>query len=207
VRRRARSIARIERTLTENADMLAMQYGFDFDEAFDMDSIRVRVGAIGSHFNSVPGLYYKAFLITEHPCDGGNRYAPFYVWRDGTAMTDFLLSDAFGAVQQKFGRPAVQRWEAIGLVSGPAANDVPRLATRETMAIAPDVDLAVAAAASRAASRNLSSAPGLHSQFVGLDTESWQWLRFSLWCTPPPPTLGGERFEVLYLAMPAGAAS
>ncbi len=187
--------------------MLAMQYGFDFDDAFDMDTIRARVAAIGGRFSSVPGLQYKAFLITEHPRDGGNRYAPFYVWRDGTAMTEFLLSDAFRAVQQKFWRPAVQRWEAIALVSGPAANDMPRLATRETMAIAPDVDLAIAAATARTASRKMASAPGLHSQFVGLDTESWQWLRFSLWCTSLPPTVGGERFEVLYLAMPAGAAS
>jgi len=187
--------------------MLAMQYGFDFDDAFDMDTIRARVAAIGGRFSSVPGLHYKAFLITEHPRDGGNRYAPFYVWRDGAAMTDFLLSEAFRAVQQKFGRPVVQRWEAIALVSGPAANDVPRFATRETMAIAPDVDLAVAVPEARAASRTMASTPGLHSQFVGLDTESWQWLRLSLWCTPPPSTVGGERFEVLYLAMPAGAGS
>lgn len=187
--------------------MLAMQYGFAFDDAFDMDTIRARVAVIGSRFDRVPGLYYKAFLITERPRDGGNRYVPFYVWRDGAAMTDFLLSDAFDAMQRKFGRPVVRRWEEIAFVSGPAANETPRLATRETVEIARDDDLAVAAAAARTASGAMASAPGLHSQFVGLDPYAWQWLRFSLWCEPPPATVGVERFELLHLAAPDRHAS
>lgn len=187
--------------------MLAMQYGFVFDDAFDMNAIRARVAAIGDHFDGVPGLYCKAFLIAERARHGSNRYAPFYRWRDGAAMTDFLLSEAFRAVQLKFGRPTVRRWNEIAFIAGPAANETPRLATWEAVAIAPDADLAVAATAERAASRAMASAPGLHSQFIGLDPEAWQWLRFSLWCAPPPHSVGGERLEVLHLAAPCRGAA
>ena len=103
-------------------------------------------GWVGDGFDGVPGLYCKAFLIAERARHGSNRYAPFYLWRDGAAMTDFLLSAAFRAVGLKFGRPMVRSWDEIDFIAGPAANETPRVATWEAAVIEPDTDLAVAAA-------------------------------------------------------------
>jgi Domain of unknown function (DUF4865) len=54
------------------------------------------------------GLLMKAVLVRS--IDNGaarNCYAPFYVWRDDSAITRFLTEPLFGGVLESFGRPSV----------------------------------------------------------------------------------------------------
>ena len=182
--------------------MLAMHYRFDLPDSFDMQAIRQRVAAISGTFDRLPGLYCKAFLITDRRSGGSNSYAPFYLWRDAPAMTGFLRSEAFRALVQKFGRPAVRCWQEIAYVAGPAVNDVPVLATLEQVPVAPEADLDRATANEIAACLATAQAAGLHSRFVGLDAEGWRWLRFTLWRSPPAVAHDGQVFEVLHLSSP-----
>lgn len=185
--------------------MLAMHYRFDFPDTFHMQAIRQRVAAIGGQFDRLPGLHYKVFLVADRRSGGRNCYAPFYLWRDASAMTAFLRSAAFRALAQAFGRPAVYSWQEIASATGPAIDDVPRFATLSRIPVAADTELDRAAASESDACRAAARTAGLHSCFAGLDAAAWQWLRFALWRSPPAATSGSEVFEVLHLSAPAAA--
>ena len=179
--------------------MFAMQYGFDFPATFDMGTILARAADIGPRFNDLPGLYQKAFLVGQNTAGSASRYTPFYLWRDVDGMTAFLQSDAFRAVSAHYGRPAVQRWNQVGFVEGPAVDGHPRFAVQELVGLAPDVDLAQVRAQEAASLDGLAGEPGLQTAFVGLDPEKWQLVRVSLW-TERPARATGRVFDVAFLS-------
>ncbi len=181
--------------------MFAMQYGFDFPSNFDMEIILKRAADLGPRFDELPGLYHKAFLVGKNSHGVAHRYTPLYLWRDVDGMMTFLQSDAFRAVAAHYGRPAVQRWNQVGFVEGPALDDSPHFAVQESISLAPDVDLAALRDTELARLGELAGRAGLQTAYIGLDTEKWQLMRVSLWLDRPTHA-AGRVFEVAYLSRP-----
>ncbi|HEU4670099.1 MAG TPA: DUF4865 family protein [Dyella sp.] len=94
--------------------MPAMQYEITLPADYDMAVIRRRIAEKGHLLDGFPGLGFKALLYAsgdDTVLPGGtNRYAPFYLWRDGEGMNAFLGGAGFAALARDFGRPAVQTW-------------------------------------------------------------------------------------------------
>ncbi len=117
--------------------MLAKQYTIKLPADYDMEIIRDRVRAGGPRFDHTDGLAFKAFLITEGHT---NSYAPFYVWNDTRGANDFLYGPGFKGLETSFGRPRIEHWIGLGLVTGDATSA--RSATREDIVIHDTDDLA-----------------------------------------------------------------
>jgi hypothetical protein len=181
--------------------MLAMHYGFDLPDAFDMQSIRTRVAEKGPAFDRHPGLVLKAFLANDRAAgDGRNFYGAFYVWNDSAAARNFLLGPRFAALTDTFGRPAVRLWPVVGFAARDPVDA--RSATLDFAATdGPDwqEDL-------ESSCRCLS---GDHqAAIIGVDPALWQSVRFDLWHDAPgaqalSPT--ARRFEVLHVSQPQAA--
>ncbi|MET0616943.1 MAG: DUF4865 family protein [Luteibacter sp.] len=178
--------------------MIAMQYRFDFPDSMDMASIHRRVADKGPSFDGLAGLEQKAFLVADTALGQRNRYAPFYLWRSATGMREFLLSDAFAAVCDAFGRPEVTSWTVLRHRNCDAAK-APRFATQETATLPVDAGLSSATIRGHA----LATAPpvaGLHSSVVALDPHGWRLTRVSLWHDAPDIVPGVDLYHVPYLA-------
>lgn len=180
--------------------MFAMQYGFDVADA---EPVRQRVNEIGSRFDQLPGLYLKAFLVADAIDDEAARYTPFYLWDNLNGMSDFLLSDAFRAVAAKYGRPVVQRWNQVAFFKGQAVAQTPLFAIQQSIPIPDDVDLAQLCELQTTDAEAMTCEHGLHSIFLGLDTNNWKLMKISLWTAQPVVTSGGKQFEVAHLSAPA----
>lgn len=187
--------------------MLAMQYGFDLPDDFDMDTLRRRIQEIGGRFDALPGLHLKAFLLADRTATAPNRYAPFYLWDDPAGAAGFVTSPDFAAVQARYGRPVVHCWNPIAYLCGPAAGQVPGFATQHFAQLPVTTDLVQRAAEERAAATALAGTPGVHSVFTGLDAQGWQMNRTVLWSGQPPADAQGRVFGLLYLSAPRGVRS
>jgi len=94
--------------------MIAMQYQFILPTDYPMDSIKKRIHEKGHLLDGFSGLLFKAYLYSEKNDKDYNShinsYAPFYIWKDTSAMANFLQSAGFNALCEQFGRPKVQTW-------------------------------------------------------------------------------------------------
>jgi hypothetical protein len=182
--------------LVMDPPMIAMQYRFDFPGSMDMTAIHRRVVEKGPGFDGLAGLEQKAFLVSDAALGEPNRYAPFYLWRSATGMREFLLSDAFAAVCDAFGRPEVVTWTLLRARQFDTSQP-PAYATQETTPIPPGAsrrtlrELALAAAYPR---------DGLHSSIVAIDPQGWRVTRVLLWHALPEPAAGVDTWHVPYLA-------
>ncbi|GAA2748363.1 DUF4865 family protein [Kitasatospora cinereorecta] len=179
--------------------MHGMQYEFTLPADYDMGIIRERVAAKGHLLDDFPGLAFKAYLVRERGVAGSpvNQYAPFYLWRTGAGMTEFLRGPGFRTLSADFGRPPVRHWLAAGLHLGPAADREPATAVREQRLVPETED---AGQALDAALAGLGDRPGLCAAAVALDPERWELTRFSLWHHDAPDH--GTRYRVLHLSRP-----
>ena len=177
--------------------MLAKQYTIKLPADYDMGIIRERVRAGGPRFDHVVGLAFKAFLITEGHT---NAYAPFYVWHDTRGADDFLFGPGFNGLETSFGRPRIEHWIGLDLVTGAATTA--RSATREDIVIH-DTD---ALADVRRREREWLDAldrRALAVATVALDPQRWTTVRFAAWNTPPGSGQGSRlTYELLHLSMP-----
>lgn len=194
--------------------MLAMHYGFVFDDDFDISAIRRRIAEKGPLFDHYPGLVQKAFLVNERDAEAGgqgrNEYATFYIWESAEAARRFLASDAFEAVSDSFGRPQVGLWPLYDRHrrwTGTAVGT----ALLEAVALPPDGTLDGALSALGALFLDSGRNRGLHSGALALDPQRWRLLRFTLWQDSVPAGLGeGElirRYEVAHLSQPDNEAA
>ena len=186
--------------------MHAMQYQFEFSPGFDLQTVRDRVAELGPRFNDLPGLHYKAFLLSEASGEQPALYAPFYVWRRPEGMREFLLSDSFTAVCARYGRPGVHQWVPLWHQDGNFMEDPPAYATREFAKAAEFKGLVDLAERESERSRRVLMEPGAHSVFVGVDPVTWKLIRMTLWTSRPSPRDGSHLFEVAYLSRPERSA-
>ncbi|MEU4209389.1 DUF4865 family protein [Streptomyces sp. NPDC026206] len=187
--------------------MYAMQYEITLPADYDMNIIRKRVATRGHALDDRAGLGLKAYVIRERGVDGSpvHQYAPFYLWGDAGAMSEFLVGGGgFQGIIGDFGRPAVQHWTGIACEAGPARAVAPRAATRHLTPMPAGADPTALVADALAGLGELARTEGVHTTALAFDPRHWQLLRFTLWETAVPQSAaaGAERYEVLHLSAP-----
>jgi hypothetical protein len=95
----------------------------------------------------------------------------------------------------------VKHWVGVRYVLGPGRDSAPRSATRETIDLSPEDDVARVVADAEAQARRAQALPDLHSQAIALDPHGWQLVRFSIWSGPAPES-EGVSYEVRHLSAP-----
>lgn len=103
--------------------MIAMQYRIILPADYPMEKIKSRIASKAHLLNGYSGLVFKAYLYSVKDSDDYfsevNSYAPFYLWKDPTAMAGFLRSAGFSALCEDFGRPSVKSWLLEGKITAP----------------------------------------------------------------------------------------
>jgi hypothetical protein len=183
--------------------MIAKQYSVELPADYDMELIRDRVSELGRTFDNVSGLALKAFLVTEKSRGARvNRYAPFCLWSDVSATTEFLYGDGFAGVTESFGRPLVEHWLGTDIRLGDVTA-VARSATREDRLVA-DASLAEARDLGREWLEECTrDARGLWAAVIALDPYRWQFVCFALWSAAATATSAPvTTYELLHLSCP-----
>lgn len=93
-----------------------LQYSFTLDPGFPMSAIRERVAAKRHLVDSLPGLRWKAWLLSEPlPLRAQTKsYAPLYLFDDPQAVQAFLCGDLYRAVTDSFGWTRPHHGHATG---------------------------------------------------------------------------------------------
>ena len=100
-----------------------LQYSFTLDPAHRMDTIRERVAAKRPLLDGLPGLRWKAWLLSE-PLPRRRQvksYAPLYLFEDTAATLDFLKGEVYRGVTDAFGWTVPRHGPAIGSVAASIA--------------------------------------------------------------------------------------
>jgi Domain of unknown function (DUF4865) len=184
--------------------MYAMQYEIALPADYDMNIIRHRVATRGASLDAFPGLGLKAYLIRERGTGGSsvNAYAPFYLWTDISGMSRFLWGGGgFAGLVGSFGRPTVRHWTGVAFKQGLSVAVTPKLATRYTETLPPDLDLAAMVAAARDELERRAGLPGVHSTALVIDPHHWELVHFTLWEDDAPENTGAS-YQVLHLSRP-----
>jgi hypothetical protein len=188
--------------------MYATQYEITLPADYDMQILRKRVADFGHLFDDRAGMGLKAFLIRERGRDGSqvNQYAPFYLWHDTGAMTQFLVGGGgFQNIIRDFGRPTVRHWAGVASVAGPGRGTPVRAASRHLtpLPVDPDGQPSVPVDQEIDNLHALARRDGVHTAALAVDPHHWQLMRFVLWeDAVPPDEPATERYEVLHLSAP-----
>lgn len=180
---------------------MAMQYSITLPTEYPVEKLRARVAERAPHFINVPGLIHKSFLLDA----AARRYAPFYIWESHGAMRDFCFSDLFGGVIAVFGRPRIRHWSILSFDRGDRTI-TPRFACYEIDRVPQDAPLADLRVCEMEAHRLALHSPGLYARVVGLDSDRWEVVHYSLWADektkPKSNTDCMVGFEVMSIVEP-----
>ena len=186
--------------------MRSVQYSIPLDRDYAMEQIDERVRLRGHAFERLGGLALKAFLV-QSAARGAirNCYAPFYVWENDSAITDFLGGPLFGGVVESFGRPSVvdRRVLEFAVVD---PNVRPTVATFETTGSDHGSQASPLFQAEGRRHRSATTLPGLVAACTLVDTQAWTITRVRLWAHDGSIAgvgPGAERFDVLRSVGPA----
>ncbi len=82
-----------------------LQYAFSFSDDFDMDAIRARIAVKRHLLDQLPGLSWKAWLISEPKAHRGQpkTYAPLYLFNSTPPLVSFLTGPLYKGVIESFG--------------------------------------------------------------------------------------------------------
>ena len=177
--------------------MIAMQYSFVLPADYAMATIRERIASKGPLLDDLPGLVFKAYLHAEQP---EHAYAPFYLWRDETAMHDFLNGPAFAGVARAFGWPSVQTWTPWHASVGADVRQA-RHATRSVQVIAPYSALAVLREQQEEEAQG-ALRQGALAVVIGFEPVSWSLVRLCLWREAPALQAGERLYQVGHVSAP-----
>jgi len=93
-----------------------LQYTFTLDPGFSMAAIRERVAAKRHLLEGLPGLRWKAWLLSE-TLPGRTQaktYAPLYLFEGSPAVQAFLCGDLYKSVTDSFGWTRPHHGRAMG---------------------------------------------------------------------------------------------
>lgn len=185
---------------------LMMRYPIDLPTAYDMGIIRERVATKGHLLDDRAGLSCKAYCIREAGVHGSqhNQYAPFYVWHDSQAASDFLWNGGgFDGIVRDFGRPSVDTWIPVAAETGDVeAADVTGARLR-TSSIPRHADLRAVAARLADRVTDSATAGGVHLVCAGVDPQRWQTVEFSMHeDTANSDSSDAEVLTVLHISQP-----
>lgn len=100
-----------------------LQYSFTLDPGHPMQAIRERVAAKRDLVRTLPGLAWKAWLISE-PLGGRTQpktYAPLYLFEDSPSVHGFLSGPIYKGVTDAFGWTHPYHGHAISPAQAPIA--------------------------------------------------------------------------------------
>jgi len=190
--------------------MYAMQYEISVPADYDMDILRERVSKAKTMLDDREGLGLKAYMIREL-ADGSpvNQYAPFYLWKDTTAMSRFLFAGAgFERIIRSFGRVTVRQWTGVARFSGPAAEGdaAVKAASRRTRPVPVfDDTLSTWIEETAAEAELLAKRNEAHTVALAIDPTRWELVEYALWADAVPNDVAAvatERYQVLHVSKP-----
>jgi hypothetical protein len=194
--------------------MFAMQYKIALPADYDMGIVRKRVRLASPMLDDRAGLGIKAYLLRERGVAGSpvNEYAPFYLWRDSAAMSNFLLGGGgFQNIIRSFGRVPVQHWLGVAAVPGAARGARVGVATEQVALLPLDPDeaqdgLGLTQLLEReiAELEKLASHPDVHTAALAVNPQTWQSVHFTLRRegAEPVDVPEADRYEVLHVSAP-----
>lgn len=93
-----------------------LQYSFTLDASHSMSAIRERVAAKRHLLDALPGLRWKAWLLSETLPQRSQpkSYAPLYLFDEPQAVQAFLCGDLYKAVTDSFGWTRPHHGRAMG---------------------------------------------------------------------------------------------
>lgn len=85
--------------------MNLLQYAFSLSGEFDMDAIRARIAAKRHLLDQLPGLCWKAWLMSEPKAHlkQPKTYAPLYLFDATPPLVSFMTGPLYKAVTDSFG--------------------------------------------------------------------------------------------------------
>jgi hypothetical protein len=173
--------------------MIAMQYRFVLPADYDMGIITRRIRDNGAKLDGFPGLVFKAYLYADRQdtqlSAQENSYAPFYLWRESSAMQRFLCSPGFAALTTAFGWPQILCWPVLHAPDAAVLAGC-RVACRRLTPIAPFSDLTAA-----------TLPPEQPGALLAWDTARWE--RLEMGFTPEMPVIpdpGADYFRIGHLS-------
>lgn len=100
--------------------MNLLQYAFTLADTYDMQAIRERVAARQSRLAGLPGLRWKAWLLSEPTARHAQpkTYAPLYLFANGASTASFLGGSIYEGVTASFGWTWPYQGPSLGLQSG-----------------------------------------------------------------------------------------
>lgn len=194
--------------------MITAHYRHRLPADYDLDRIRHRAKARGPAWDATADLYFKGFLLREAGKQGAieNSYSSLYLWRSDQGFVDFLLSDRYRHLTERFGRAQIDVRVVLDARKGRATQA--RYVFEQSRDIGRDVELGDAISQEVAHNRDTADQPGIVAAITAVDTRRWRVSRFLL--TEDPALMrdaAAQTYEVLHLASPllntlqGGAAS
>jgi hypothetical protein len=111
--------------------------------------------------------------------------------------------EGFAGIVGDFGRPSGQTWTVTHIEDGPAHHVAPRFATKLTASLEEHEDPQLAANENARWVEQQKVLVGVHTAIAGIDSRTWQTVRFTLWDARPVSQPGAE-YQVLHLSEPTG---
>jgi hypothetical protein len=182
--------------------MIIAHYAHRLPADYDLGIIRDRAGRRGPHWDDVPGLHFKGFLLRERGRFGAiaSEYSSLYLWQTDEALRAALLAGRYKVVTDSFGRAAIETSFALDARKGEGRDA--RFAYKQDHAIPVDADLSAAFAAEIARNREIAKRPGTVAAAVGVDPKNWVFTRILLSENAPSGAEGEQGYQILYLARP-----
>jgi hypothetical protein len=179
--------------------MIAMQYSFTLPADYDMAIIDRRIVEKSGFTDNFPKLLFKAYLTARRGEDSvENLYAPFYVWRSGEGLSNFICGPGFEALTSSFGWPEVATWVVWRAEAAPEIVAA-QYATRELLAIesyAPLADLRRRESDDAAA----DVAKGALGSVAAFEPTAWTRVRFRLWRDKPVAAGGVQIYHIGHIS-------
>jgi hypothetical protein len=169
---------------------------------YDTGIIRTRAKERGVLWDAVPELYFKAFLLRESGQHGAiaNSYSSLYLWRQDTALRDFLVTGRYKTVTDSFGRAEIQTRFVLDARKGRATEA--RFAYMEELDIPLDTALTAASASEIERNKEMAGQEGTVAAATSIDTLNWKFTRILLATNEQGRTDRGVACEILHLARP-----
>jgi uncharacterized protein DUF4865 len=185
----------------QEISMLAMQYSFTLPADYDMSIVDRRITEKGHLIDEFPGLVMKAYLSSRKSRqDQENRYAPFYIWRGSSGLSDFICGPGFVGLTQSFGWPSVMFWSVWNAVLSGRVKEA-KFATRAILQTRNYVDLAELRYRESEDAQVDVTKRGALTSISAFEPTTWTRLRFRLWGEPVPIPDGGTGYDVGYVSI------
>jgi Domain of unknown function (DUF4865) len=182
--------------------VIIVHYQLRLPADYDLGAIRQFLEQRGGVWDSVPALYFKAFLLREAGSFGAiaNGFSSVYLWQHDKAFRDWLVRGGYKVVTDRFGRAEIETFFALDAFKGKGSEA--RFLYREDRDISPDADLTAAFAREIELARERATQPDVISAAVGLDPRNWKFVRILMSEEAPRGSERGVAHEIVHLSRP-----